>query len=100
MRKVKIKCVGCGKQVVISPIQPCFYCGRRYPETEVDQLLKDAKAEILEMDKFLDENLPLAPEGPTSGDSTSLRKVIYFVAVLFFLAFCLVCALLGIQLLK
>jgi hypothetical protein len=100
MRKVKIKCVECGKQVVVSSIQPCFYCGRQYPDPEIDHLLKDAKAEILEMEKFLDEKLPLAPEGAPPGDTTPLRKVIYFVAVLFFLAFCLVCVLLGVRLLR
>jgi hypothetical protein len=100
MRKIRILCIDCGKQVVISSIQPCFYCGRRYAETEVEQMLNDARAELVEMDKFLDEKIPLLPPAPMSSEPAPMKKVVYFVLALSFLVFCMICVLVAYRILK
>jgi hypothetical protein len=96
MKQVRIKCVDCSRSVIVSVLQPCYYCGRIYKETEIDGLLGQNKAEPVEIDQLLAASGP-APVEPISPASPPWVKLLYAGAILFFVVFCLVCALLIVR---
>ena len=96
MNQVRIHCLDCGKPVIVSALQPCFYCGRIYKDEELDQLLQANKAEQVEVEKLL------AAQGPSVAPAMESKPVpwknlVYVAATLFFLVFCMVCALLIVR---
>lgn len=94
MRQIRINCIDCGKLVIVSPLQPCFYCGRKYKEEEIEKLLQEGTAESVEVDKIIGQHdlLPTVLASPTT---SRWRFPVYVVAVLFFLLFCMACLLLA-----
>ncbi len=90
MKQVRIQCLNCGKLVIVSTLQPCFYCGRLYKDEEIDQLLQTNKAEPVEVEKLL------AAQGPSVAPVLEVspmpwKKLILVMAALFFLFFCMIC---------
>jgi hypothetical protein len=98
MKQVRIQCVECHKPVVVSALQACFYCGRTYKEPELDELLQQKKAEIVEVDKLLgDRGISLEPVTPIETTSMPWKKLAYVAVGLFFLIICMVCAILIVR---
>jgi hypothetical protein len=60
VNQVRIRCVDCGKLVIVSAIKPCFYCGRNYTQQEVDDLLAENQGELVDVEKILSAQGPLA----------------------------------------
>lgn len=96
MKQVRIQCIECGKPVIVSALQPCFYCGKIYKEADIDELLAGTKAELVEVDKLLEARGP-AVVPLAEAKSPKWRKLIYTTAVLFFLVFCAMCLLLIVK---
>jgi len=96
MKQVRIQCIDCSKSVIVSPLQPCFYCGKIYKEADIDRLLEQAKAELVEVDKLLEAQGP-AVQPVVEFRPPKWRKLIYTTAVLFFLIFCAMCILLIVK---
>jgi len=98
MKQVRIQCLECHKPVVVSALQPCFYCGRAYKEPELDQLLQQNKAELIELDKLLgDRGITLEPVALVERNSMPWKKLAYVAVGLFFLIVCMVCAILIVR---
>ncbi|MBV9463824.1 MAG: hypothetical protein JO317_06305 [Verrucomicrobiae bacterium] len=83
--RIKLSCLECAKPVVVSATQPCFYCGRRYPEQEIAELLAAGKAEKVELDQLLGPSAPM-PVPPEPRNTATY--VIYALLALLFLLFC------------
>jgi hypothetical protein len=83
--------------VIVSTLQPCFYCGRVYKNDEIDELLQQNKAELVEVEKLLSAQGPLIVEPVAPAKSGSWKTLIYVAVVLFFLVFCMVCAVLIVR---
>jgi hypothetical protein len=96
MKQVRIQCIDCGKLVIVSPLQSCFYCGKIYKQDDIDRLLEEAKAEVVEVEKLLEAQGP-AILPPAEVPPPKWRKLVYTAAVLFFFVFCAMCILLIVK---
>lgn len=97
MKQVRIKCVDCGRSVIVSVLQPCYYCGRAYKEPELDEMLAGSKAEEVEVEKLLSAQGPVLLPATSPARTPTWLKLLYVAAILFFLVFCMACALLIVR---
>jgi hypothetical protein len=100
MKQVRIHCVDCNRPVIVSTLQPCFYCGRVYKDDEIDELLQQNKAELVEVEKLLSAQGPLVVEPVAPTKSKPWKTLIYVAAVLFFLVLCMASVVLIIRFAK
>ena len=82
--------------MVISPIQPCFYCGRVYKEEEINQLLSEGKGETVDLDQIFGQPGMMAPPEPVAKPK-SWKWLIYAVIGFLFLIFLIACGLLFLK---